>query len=185
MSATSAIRPSSRKRSACFSPSPSMSIAPLLTKCLTCWKDWPGQPARLGQIVKTAPSGFTVGGPAGRALLRRLRLAGALVLARQLRRDHLGDHVAGPHHHHLVALAHVLAGQVLLVVEGRGGDGDAADVDRLQHREGDQVAGAADVPDDVASASSSPSSAGTSRRSPSAARARPRPARARAPARRP
>ena len=38
-----------------------MSIAPLLTKCLTCWKDWPGQPARLGQIVKTASSGLTVG----------------------------------------------------------------------------------------------------------------------------
>ena len=63
MSATSAIRPSSRKRSACFSPSPSMSIAPLLTKCLTCWKDWPGQPVRLGQIVKTAPSGLTVSVP--------------------------------------------------------------------------------------------------------------------------
>ena len=63
MSATSAIRPSSRKRSACFSPSPSMSIAPLLTKCLTCWKDWPGQPERLGQIVKTASSGLTVGVP--------------------------------------------------------------------------------------------------------------------------
>ena len=40
-----------------------MSIAPLLTKCLTCWKDWPGQPALLGQIVKTAPSGLTVGVP--------------------------------------------------------------------------------------------------------------------------
>ena len=40
-----------------------MSIAPLLTKCLTCWKDWPGQPARLGQIVKTAPSGLTVSVP--------------------------------------------------------------------------------------------------------------------------
>ena len=63
MSPTSAIRPSWRKRSACFSPRPSMSIAPLLTKCLTCWKDCPGQPARLGQIVKTLSSGFTVGVP--------------------------------------------------------------------------------------------------------------------------
>ncbi len=63
MSPTSAISPSSRKRIACFSPKPSMSIAPLLTKCLTCWKDWPGQPARLGQIVKTAPSGLTVSVP--------------------------------------------------------------------------------------------------------------------------
>ena len=40
-----------------------MSIAPLLTKCLTCWKDCPGQPARLGQIVKTASSGLTVSVP--------------------------------------------------------------------------------------------------------------------------
>ena len=40
-----------------------MSIAPLLTKCLTCWKDWPGQPERLGQIVKTASSGLTTGVP--------------------------------------------------------------------------------------------------------------------------
>ena len=37
-----------------------MSIAPLLTKCLTCWKDWPGQPERLGQIVKTESSGLIV-----------------------------------------------------------------------------------------------------------------------------
>ena len=40
-----------------------MSIAPLLTKCLTCWKDWPGQPDRLGQIEKTASSGFSTGVP--------------------------------------------------------------------------------------------------------------------------
>ena len=63
MSATSEISPSSRKRQACFSPSPSMSIAPLLTKCLTCWNDCPGQPVRLGQIVKTPSAGFTVAVP--------------------------------------------------------------------------------------------------------------------------
>ena len=63
MSATSAISPPRGSVSACFSPSPSMSIAPLLTKCLTCWKDWPGQPERLGQIVKTASSGLTVSVP--------------------------------------------------------------------------------------------------------------------------
>ncbi len=88
-------------------------------------------------------------GPAGRALLRRLRPPGPLRPPLEHRRDNLGDDVAGPHHHHLVALADVLAGQVLLVVEGRGGDGDAADVDGLEHREGQQVAGAADVPDDL------------------------------------
>ena len=45
-----------------------MSIAPRLTKCLTCWKVWPGQPVRFGQIVNTASSGLTVGGAAGGAL---------------------------------------------------------------------------------------------------------------------
>ena len=120
MSATSAISPSSRKRSACFSPSPSMSIAPLLTKCLTCWKDWPGQPERFGQIVKTAPSGLTVGVPQAGHFFGGFGLRALLVLARQFRRDDLGDHVAGPHHDHLVAVAHVLAREVLLVVEGRG-----------------------------------------------------------------
>ena len=40
-----------------------MSIAPRLTKCLTCWKTCPGQPERFGQIVKTPSSGFTVGVP--------------------------------------------------------------------------------------------------------------------------
>ena len=126
-----------------------MSIAPLLTKCLTCWKDWPGQPARLGQIEKTASSGLT------RWECRRLGISPAAWAspgacpspALDQRRDHLRDHVAGAHHDDLVARPHVLARQVLLVVQGGGGDGDAADVDRLQHREGDEVAGAADVPD--------------------------------------
>ena len=97
-----------------------MSIAPLLTKCLTCWKDWPGQPARLGQIVKTAPSGFTVSVPQVGHFFGGFGLRGALCARCEQRRDDLGDHVAGPHHHHLVADPHVLARQVLLVVEGRG-----------------------------------------------------------------
>jgi hypothetical protein len=61
MSAGSLISPSSRKRMAFFSPRPSMSMAP--RKCLTSWKVWPGQPRRLGQIVQTESSGFTVGVP--------------------------------------------------------------------------------------------------------------------------
>ena len=126
-----------------------MSIAPLLTKCLTCWKGWPGQPARLGQIVKTASSGLTVSVPQAGHFFGGFGLRALPSAALDQRRDHLRDHVAGAHHDHLVADADVLARQVLLVVQGRGGDGDAADVDRLQHREGDEVAGAADVPDDV------------------------------------
>ena len=55
-----------------------MSIAP--RKCLTSWKVCPGQPRRLGQIVQTESSGFTVGVPqighffGGLALRRRLPL---------------------------------------------------------------------------------------------------------------
>ena len=126
-----------------------MSIAPLLTKCLTCWKVWPGQPVRLGQIVKTLSSGLTVGVLQIGHLLRRLRLRRARIRAREFRRDHLGDDVARAHDDDLVADPDVLASEVLLVVEGRGGDRDAADVDRLQHREGNQVTGPADVPDDL------------------------------------
>src|SRR5436305_10350721 len=63
MSDTSLMRPSDRKRYACFSPRPSMSIAPLLTKCFTAWKIWPGQDARFGQIVHTPSSGLIVGVP--------------------------------------------------------------------------------------------------------------------------
>src|ERR671910_721840 len=44
----------------------------------------------------------------------------------------------------LAALAQVLARQVLLVVKGGRRDGDTADVDRLEHRERDQAAVAAD-----------------------------------------
>ena len=38
-----------------------MSIAPREAKCLRSWNCWPGQPARFGQRVKTAPSSLTVG----------------------------------------------------------------------------------------------------------------------------
>src|SRR5439155_1051202 len=56
--------------------------------------------------------------------------------------------VAGPGDDHLVTLTNVLAREVLLVVEGRGRHRDAADPDRLEHREWEQAAGPADVPDD-------------------------------------
>ena len=127
-----------------------MSIAPLLTKCLTCWKDWPGQPARLGQIVKTAPSGFTVGVPQAGHFFGGFGLRARFCSCAAACGETTWG-ITSPARITTTSspLAHVLAGQVLLVVEGRGGDGDAADVDRLQHRERDQVAGAADVPDDL------------------------------------
>ena len=72
------------------------------------------------------------------AALALLRLGG--------RRHHLRDHVAGAHDDHLVAVAHVLAAQVLLVVERRELHRHARHLHRLEHRERDHVAGAADVP---------------------------------------
>ena len=144
----SAIRPSLRKRRTFSSPRPSMSIAP--TKCLTAWKSWPGQEARLGQIVQTPSSGLMVGVPQAGHLAggfgRRARFLRLLRLGR--RRHHLRDHVAGAHDDHLVALAHVLAAQVLLVVERGELHGHARHLHRLELRERDHVAGPAHVPGD-------------------------------------
>src|SRR5439155_13445685 len=89
------------------------------------------------------------GRPAEGALLRRLRLAGALLPALDDRRDDLRDDVAGAHYDHLVSLADVLASQVLLVMQRRRAHRDPADVNGLEHRERQQMAGAADVPDDL------------------------------------
>ena len=62
------------------------------------------------------------------------------------RGDDLGDHVPGAHHDHLLALAQVLAHEVLLVVQGGELDRDAPDGDRGEHRVGAQVAELAHVP---------------------------------------
>ena len=110
----------------------------------------PGQ-ARFGQIVKTESSGLTVGvSQTGQRSggVRLRRAVGALGHVRR-RRDHLRDHVAGAQHDHLLADAQVLAREVLLVVQRRLLDGDAADVDRLEHRVGVQVSELAGVPADV------------------------------------
>ena len=187
MPAIPSISPSLRNWPTRSSPSPSMSIAPRLTNCFTAWNSWPGQPVRLGQIVHTPSSGRTVGVPhAGhfsgafgqrRALLALLRLGGG--------RDHARDHVARAGHDHLVALAHVLAGDVLLVVER----GELHRHARHLHR---RRAGRTAPCGRCGPRSTSParawwwrSSAGTSRRSRRAARARPRRGGAAAPGRRP
>jgi hypothetical protein len=75
------------------------------------------------------------------------RLAAA---ALQHRRDDFGDHVAGAAHDHPVADAHVLAVDLVLVVQRGVGDGDAANEDRLQARHRGQRAGTADLHLDVA-----------------------------------
>src|SRR5205085_3348857 len=85
---------------------------------------------------------------AERALLRHLeRLRAGLVLARGA--DDLRDHVTRTLDDHDVALADVLAVDVLLVVQRRARDGDATDLDRLEHRPGIERARAADADEDL------------------------------------
>ena len=97
------------------------------------------------------------------------------------RPDDLGDHVAGAPDDDRVALAHVLAPDLVLVVQRRVGDGDAADDHRLEHRERRDLAGPPGVHVDLLQQRRCAPPAGTCRRSPSAAPARWRRARAAAP----
>ena len=101
-----------------------------------------------GEDLALALDRRRVAGRAPRRRLRRRRAVGALDGVRR-RRDDLRDDVARAGDDDLVALADVLAAQVLLVVQRRELDGDAADVDRLERGERVQVAVLADVPEDV------------------------------------
>ncbi len=67
------------------------------------------------------------------------------------RADHLGDDVTGLAHDDGVADAHVLARDLVLVVQRRHADGGTADEHRLEHRERRGAPGAADAHHDVAS----------------------------------
>ena len=58
--------------------------------------------------------------------------------------DHLRDHVAGALDDDRIAGADVLAGDLILVVERRAGDGDATDMHRLELGDRSQRAGASD-----------------------------------------
>ena len=63
--------------------------------------------------------------------------------------DHLGNHVAGAAHDHRVADAHVLAPQLVQVVQRGVADRGAADEHRLELGHRRQLAGAADLDLDV------------------------------------
>ena len=110
------------------------------------------EPARGTRAVRAAVHRLALGlddvCPAKRALLRHLeRLRAGLVLAGGT--DDLRDHVAGALDDHAVALADVLAVDVVLVVERRPRDGDAADLHGLEHRPGVERARAADADRDL------------------------------------
>ena len=89
---------------------------------------------------------------AHRARGRELPLPRALLALREHRTDDLGDHVAGLAHDDGVADAHVLARDLVLVVQRRETDGRAADEHRLELRERRGPPGAADAHHDVVAA---------------------------------
>src|SRR5581483_3780518 len=88
---------------------------------------------------------------AQRALCRHPELLRALAVPAG-GADDLGDDVARPLHDDVVALADLLAVDVLLVVQRRPRDDDAADLDRLEHRPRIERAGAADADRDLVQA---------------------------------
>ena len=63
---------------------------------------------------------------------------------------HGGNDIAGLLNHHPVTDPQIFAGDLLLVVKGRSGDGAAGDKDRLQFRHGSQHPAASDLHGDVA-----------------------------------
>jgi hypothetical protein len=76
------------------------------------------RPAVLGQRTSTSPLGPAQLGAALRAVRRHDELALGAVAQPEHRADHLGDDVARPPHDHGVADAHVLAPDLVLVVQG-------------------------------------------------------------------
>src|SRR5262249_26988591 len=82
-------------------------------------------------------------------LLGRLRASGALLAALDDRGDDLRNHVPGAHDDDLIPFAHVLPGEILLVVEGGGAHRHAADMHRLEHRARQEGTGPPHVPDDL------------------------------------
>ena len=63
--------------------------------------------------------------------------------------QYLRDHIAGALQDHGIAHAHILAGDLVLIMQGGAADHDAADIHRLQIGDRGQGAGAADLDFDV------------------------------------
>ena len=126
-------------------PRPSMSIAPRPAKWNSHSTDWSGQPALFGQRQSASPSRPHERGPARGAGLRHLPLARVLRPFREDRPDDLRDHVAGAANDHRVALADVLPPDLVLVVQRRVRDRDAAHEHGLEDGERRDLPGAAGV----------------------------------------
>ena len=112
-----------------------MSIAPRPAKWKSHSRPCDGQPRLFGTAI-VGLAGCTDERRAARvARLRHRPPAGALLPLREHRPDDLGDHVAGAPHDHRVALANVLATNLVLVVQGCVGDRHAAHGHRIEHGE--------------------------------------------------
>ena len=122
------------------------------------------EPARRAGAVRAAVHRLALGlddlRAAERAVRRHRERLRALAV-RPGRPDDLRDHVAGALDDHVVALADLLAVDVLLVVQRRARDRDAADLDGLEHRPRIERARAADADRDLVAAAWSRSSAPT------------------------
>ena len=135
----------------CFSPRPSMSKARRETKCFRRSTRCAGQmsPPVQRRTTSTLPvfssTSRTAWLPQTGQQLGELVGLGALRPLVGDDADDLRDDVAGALHDHRVADAHVLARDLVLVVQRGVGDDDAADGDRLEPGDRRQRAGAADL----------------------------------------
>ena len=120
-----------------------MSIAPRETKCVMCRSSCAGQESPLVHRWE-APSRSTLPPHTGHffGISNGSVPRGRLVLQHL---DHFWNHVAGAPHAHRVADAHVLAIDLVLVVERRAAHRHARDVDRLQRATGVSFPGAPDL----------------------------------------
>ena len=107
--------PSLQSRRIVCSPTPSMSAA--MTQLMSVSSPRDGH-ARFGQRCIASPSGLTTL-PRRAGTFRASGTASSRAVCGSDRADHLRDHVAGALDDHVVALADVLAVDVLLVVERR------------------------------------------------------------------
>src|SRR3954452_10705588 len=111
------------------------------------------QPTTRAEGIRTAMHGLALDAhdlrAAGRAMIGHVELALAAVAPRKYRAHDLRDDVARSLHDHVVADAHVLEPDHVLVVERRHAHDHTADGDGLEHRVRVQGARAADVDADV------------------------------------
>src|SRR3954451_7122787 len=111
------------------------------------------QPTTRAEGIRTAMHGLALDAhdlrAAGRAMIGHVELALAAVAPRKYRAHDLRDDVARSLHDHVVADAHVLEPDHVLVVERRHAHDHAAHCDRLEHGVRIERTGAADVDADV------------------------------------